>query len=83
MLLGHGLFLPAVEIARIGAILTVRQSAALHAGSTPTDAYLTGYRAGLLVAAALVIAGGIAAFLALRRATPRSTEPNAEYVLAA
>jgi EmrB/QacA subfamily drug resistance transporter len=52
----------------IGAVLTSRQSSALAAGHTPADAYLTGYRTGLVLAAALVVAGGAAAFAALRRA---------------
>src|SRR3954453_431296 len=52
----------------IGAVLTSRQGAALADGSTPVDAFLTGYRAGLLLAAALVVAGGAAAFAGLRRA---------------
>jgi EmrB/QacA subfamily drug resistance transporter len=52
----------------IGAILTARQSVALHAGHLPVDAFLSGYRAGLLVAGLLVACGGAAAFLALRGA---------------
>jgi EmrB/QacA subfamily drug resistance transporter len=52
----------------IGAVLTSRQGAALAAGHTPVDAYLSGYRVGLLLAAALVLAGGAAAYAALRRA---------------
>src|SRR4029079_18205834 len=46
----------------IGRALASRQGAALAAGHPPVDAFLTGYRAGLLLAAALVIAGGVAAF---------------------
>jgi EmrB/QacA subfamily drug resistance transporter len=52
----------------IGAILTARQSGALHSGHDATDAFLTGYRTGLLVAAALVVVGAIVAFIALRGA---------------
>jgi EmrB/QacA subfamily drug resistance transporter len=52
----------------IGAVLTSRQGHALAAGHTPVDAYLTGYRTGLVLAAALVLAGGVAAYAALRRA---------------
>jgi EmrB/QacA subfamily drug resistance transporter len=52
----------------IGAVLTSRQGAAIAAGHTPVDAFLTGYRSGLLLAAALVVAGGVAAYAALRRA---------------
>ena len=52
----------------IGAVLTSRQADALAAGHTPVDAYLTGYRAGLVLAAVLVLAGGAVAFASLRRA---------------
>jgi len=52
----------------IGAVLTSRQGAALADGKAPVDAFLTGYRSGLLLAAALVMAGGVVAFTALRRA---------------
>jgi EmrB/QacA subfamily drug resistance transporter len=51
----------------IGAILVARQSAALSAGQNPVDAFLTGYQAGILLAAALVAAGGVAAYFSLRR----------------
>jgi len=54
----------------IGAILSVRQSAAVRRGALPVDAFLSGYRLGLLVAAALVAVGGLAAWLALRATTP-------------
>jgi len=68
----------------IGAVLTSRQGAALAAGHPPVDAFLTGYRAGLLLAAALVIAGGVAAFAALRRAhhLPEPQQKREELVLA-
>ena len=46
----------------IGAVLTSRQSTALADGHTPVDAFLSGYQAGLLLAAVLVVAGGVAAF---------------------
>ena len=52
----------------IGAVLTARQAALLTAGETPTDAFLGGYQAGLLLAAGLVALGGVAAFVGLRRA---------------
>jgi EmrB/QacA subfamily drug resistance transporter len=83
-----GIFNAAREVAGllgitvIGAVLTARQSAAVRDGSTPVDAFLTGYRSGLVVAAALVTAGGIAAFLALRGTTQRVLDPN-ELALAA
>jgi MFS family permease len=66
----------------IGAVLTSRQGDALAAGHTPVDAYLTGYRTGLVLAAVLVLAGGAAAFAALRRAhheareAERATQPE-------
>jgi len=52
----------------IGAILTTRQSASLQAGHNATDAFLSGYRAGLIVAAVLAAIGGLAAWWALRDA---------------
>lgn len=52
----------------IGAVLTGRQGTALADGHNPVDSFLTGYRSGLLLAAALVMSGGVAAFTALRRA---------------
>ena len=52
----------------IGAVLTARQSVLLTAGDTPTDAFLGGYQAGLLLAAGLVALGGVAAFVGLRHA---------------
>jgi len=58
----------------IGAVLASRQGDALAAGHTPVDAYLTGYRTGLVLAAALVLAGGVAAFVALRRAHHEAQE---------
>ena len=53
----------------IGAVLTARQSVLLTAGEPPTDAFLGGYQAGLLLAAALVALGGVAAFIGLRQRT--------------
>ncbi|HEY7103222.1 MAG TPA: MFS transporter [Mycobacteriales bacterium] len=50
----------------IGAILTARQSSALRAGSVPLDAFLSGYRLGLVVSAGLVALGAVASWLALR-----------------
>jgi EmrB/QacA subfamily drug resistance transporter len=50
----------------IGAVLSARSSAALRAGAVPLDAFLSGYRLGLLLSAALVAIGGVAAWLALR-----------------
>jgi EmrB/QacA subfamily drug resistance transporter len=59
----------------IGAILTARQGAAVRSGHGAVDAFLSGYQLGLLVAAVLVAAGGVAAYLGLRVA--RSTETTA------
>jgi EmrB/QacA subfamily drug resistance transporter len=50
----------------IGALLVARQSSALAAGQAPAAAFLTGYRAGLLLAAALVALGAVAAYVSLR-----------------
>jgi EmrB/QacA subfamily drug resistance transporter len=58
----------------IGAVLTARQSAASRAGSEPLQAFLSGYRLGLLVAAGLVLAGATAAFFALRNARTTAVE---------
>ena len=52
----------------IGAILTARESAGLRLGHSATQAFLSGYRAGLLVAAALVLVGAVAAWVSLREA---------------
>jgi EmrB/QacA subfamily drug resistance transporter len=60
----------------IGAILTARQSVSINAGRAPVDAFLSGYRTGLLVAAMLVAAGGAAAFLALRNAPKHGAESD-------
>ncbi len=65
----------------IGAVLSARQGVALRNGHAPVDAFLSGYRTGLLVAAVLVAAGGVAAFFALRGTKQRATD--AEFVLAA
>ncbi|MEO6701516.1 MAG: MFS transporter [Jatrophihabitantaceae bacterium] len=52
----------------IGAVLTARQHAVAATGRPPLDAFLAGYRLGLLIAAALVVLGGLAAWQALRGA---------------
>jgi EmrB/QacA subfamily drug resistance transporter len=64
----------------IGAILAARQSSALRGGAVPLDAFLSGYRLGLLVAAALVAVGGLAAWLALR-GTPAPAPADEDLVL--
>jgi EmrB/QacA subfamily drug resistance transporter len=62
----------------IGAVLTSRQGDALAAGHTPVDAFMTGYVTGDVLAAALVMAGGLAAFAALRRAHREAPQAEAE-----
>ena len=57
----------------IGAMLTARQGEALRSGHSPVDAFLSGYQLGLLVAAVLVAAGGVAAYLGLRTARGSET----------
>ncbi len=54
----------------IGAVLRSRQGIAAHNGATPTRAFLGGYQAGLLVTVALVLAGAVVGFTALRRSAP-------------
>jgi EmrB/QacA subfamily drug resistance transporter len=68
----------------IGAVLTSRQGSELAAGKAPVDAFLTGYRSGLLLAAVLVVAGGVTAFAALRSAhrAPAIETERDEFVLA-
>jgi hypothetical protein len=51
----------------IGVILSARETARAHHGASPTMAFLSGYRLGLVVAAALVACGGVVAWVALRR----------------
>ena len=69
----------------IGAVLTARQSSLLVSGESPTDAFLGGYQAGLLLAAALVALGAVAAYVGLRRASVRTAgaeEPREPMALA-
>ena len=66
----------------IGVILTSRQDSALASGALPLDAFLSGYRLGLLVAGALVVAGAVAAWAALRRVDEEALE-HPDVVLAA
>jgi EmrB/QacA subfamily drug resistance transporter len=71
----------------IGAILRTRESVALRHGVAPGHAYLDGYHTGLLVTIALVAAGSVVGYLALRRTgqQPASVEqqPTAEPELTA
>ncbi len=52
----------------IGVVLRSRQSVALAHGATPGGAFLDGYHAGLFVTVALVAAGAVVGFTALRGA---------------
>lgn len=54
----------------IGAVLTARQSAQIRLGHSSVAAFLSGYRLGLICAAALVAAGGVVAWVALRQVDP-------------
>jgi EmrB/QacA subfamily drug resistance transporter len=60
----------------IGALLSARQSAVARTGADQLHAFLSGYRLGLLVAASLVLAGGVAAFAALRNARSANPTPD-------
>src|SRR5271166_859393 len=51
----------------IGAVLRSRQGAALHQGAHPAVAYIDGYHSGLIVTVALIAAGAMVSYLALRR----------------
>jgi EmrB/QacA subfamily drug resistance transporter len=64
----------------IGAILRVTQSNALAHGAHQATAFLDGYHAGLLVTVALVAAGAVISFLALRHV--QGPAPATEPVLA-
>ena len=59
----------------IGVVLAAREHAVARTGSTALTAFLDGYRLGLLLAGALVAAGGLVAWLALRRNALRRTAP--------
>jgi EmrB/QacA subfamily drug resistance transporter len=54
----------------IGVVLTTRQAAEVRLGRSSVTAFLSGYRLGLIVAGALVAAGGVVAWLALRQVAP-------------
>jgi EmrB/QacA subfamily drug resistance transporter len=52
----------------IGAVLRSRQGVALHHGTSQSGAFLAGYHAGLVLTIALVAAGAVVSYVALRRA---------------
>ena len=65
----------------IGAVLRSRQGVALHHGATPPRAFLDGYQAGLLLTVALVAAGAIVSYAALRptqRQAPPASVPTTD-----
>jgi EmrB/QacA subfamily drug resistance transporter len=53
----------------IGVILTARMHAQTHLGRAPQAAFLSGYRLSLIIAGAMVAAGGLAAWRSLRSAS--------------
>jgi EmrB/QacA subfamily drug resistance transporter len=57
----------------IGAVLRSRQGAAVQHGAHPAAAYLDGYHAGLIVTVALLAAGALVSYFALRH-IPRQAE---------
>jgi EmrB/QacA subfamily drug resistance transporter len=57
-------------IALVGAVVAVRESAALRAGANPLDAFADGYALGLWGAAALVLLGGVISLITLRPPLP-------------
>jgi hypothetical protein len=52
-------------VAVIAAILSARKGTALRAGLSQQEAFLSGYRTGLLTAAALAVLGGVIAYRTL------------------
>jgi hypothetical protein len=53
----------------VGAVLSRRQTASLHAGRTPDEAFLDGYHLGLRLAAGCVVLGALVTWYALRENT--------------
>jgi EmrB/QacA subfamily drug resistance transporter len=51
----------------IGAVLRARQGSALLHGARPGAAYLDGYRAGLVLTVALIVAGAVVSYVSLRQ----------------
>jgi EmrB/QacA subfamily drug resistance transporter len=54
----------------LGVILSARQNTLVRHGHAPIASFLAGYQLALLVASALVVSGGVIAFIGLRRVTP-------------
>jgi len=80
--IASGLFNASREVAGllgitvIGAVISAREHAVAAVGRGPVADYLSGFRLGLLLAAALVILGGASAFLVLRRSSPAVAGPQ-------
>ncbi len=62
----------------IGAVLRSRQGSELAHGASPGSAFLSGYHLGLLVTVALVAAGAVLSFTALRRVPSGAKVPADE-----
>jgi EmrB/QacA subfamily drug resistance transporter len=66
----------------IGVILTARMHAQTHLGRSPQAAFLSGYRLSLVIAGAMVAAGGLAAWRSLRTATSPAPTDTADAAVA-
>ncbi len=67
----------------IGAILSSRESTALHHGASAATAFLDGYHDGMLVTVALLAAGAVIGYVALRRLAQEHAQPAVEATAAA
>ncbi len=56
----------ALGIALMGAILLSRETASLAAGSSPSEAFVSGFQTALLVAASIAFAGAVTAAVLVR-----------------
>jgi EmrB/QacA subfamily drug resistance transporter len=65
-------------IAVTGAVLTLRENFALDGGASPDEAFLAGYRTGLLVGAGLAVLGGLIAWVTLRPGQAMLADPYAD-----
>jgi EmrB/QacA subfamily drug resistance transporter len=62
----------------IGVVLSSRENVRLHAGSTSVNAFLSGYRWALIVAALVVMASGVIAYFGLPRTIDAQTAFDVE-----
>ena len=65
----------------IGVILTARMHAETHLGRAPQAAFLSGYRLSLLIAGAMVAAGGVVAWRSLQSAADRRPVTSSELLV--